>query len=210
MGRFLAALVSAFLFVACQSDTHAVFNPVPSPSPHTQPTAAILQSSDVPAGLSACQGSGPIDVYLAVLAGTDATLASRLTDQWLQMRTQGATSGAISTFAASPTACNAELGSTANIKAISSFVARFANEGQADRVWQSGIFGFAPPPPGELVPGLTRGTSTGLGISSFTYDRPSVRLASWRRSVNVALVVVSNLDLNAFSVATAAIDPRLN
>jgi hypothetical protein len=35
-------------------------------------------------------------------------------------------------------------------------------------------------------------------------------LASWRKSVYVALVVVSNLDLNAFHAATAAIDPRLN
>ena len=79
------------------------------------------------------------DVYQAVLAGTDATLASRLTDQWLQMRTQGATSGAISTFAASPTACNAELGSTANIKAISSFVAQFAGPGQEAQ--RQGLFG---------------------------------------------------------------------
>jgi hypothetical protein len=35
-------------------------------------------------------------------------------------------------------------------------------------------------------------------------------LASWRRSVFVALVVVSNLDVNAFHAATGAVDPRLN
>jgi hypothetical protein len=72
------------------------------------------------------------------------------------------------------------------------------------------VFGFAPPPPGQLTPGLTRGTSTGLGLSSFTYDRPSVRLASWHRSVFVALLVVSNFDVTTFKAATAAIDPRLN
>ena len=87
---------------------------------------------------------------------------------------------------------------------------RAADEGQADRAWQSGVFGFAPPPPGELVPGLTRGTSTGLGLSSFTYDRPSIRLACWHRSVFVALVAVSNLDLTTFKATTAAIDARLN
>jgi hypothetical protein len=151
-----------------------------------------------------------MDVYLSVLQGSDATLASRLADQWTVMQTRGATAGAISTFAANPAACKVELGATTNVKAISSFVAQFADEGQADRAWQSGVFGFAPPPPGELVPGLTRGTSTGLGISSFTYDRPSVRLACWHRSVFVALVVVSSLDLTTFKAATAAIDARLN
>ena len=196
--------------IACQSQTHAAFSPVPSPSPHALPTAAILQSGDVPAGLNVCVGSGPVDVFLSVLAGADPTLASRESDQWTQLRRQGATAAAISVFAANASACNAELGATPGVKAVASFVARFADEGQADRAWQSGVFGFAPPPPGQLTPGLTRGTSTGLGLSSFTYDRPSVRLASWHRSVFVALVVVSNLDLATFKAATSAIDPRLN
>jgi hypothetical protein len=173
-------------------------------------TAAILQSTDVPVGLSVCVGSGPIDVFLSVLAGAAATVASRESDQWMQLRNQGATAGAISVFAANPSACSAELGATAGVKAMTSFVARFADDGEADRAWQSGVFGFAPPPPGQLTPGLTRGTSTGLGLSSFTYDRPSVRLASWHRSVFVALVVVSNFDVTTFKAATAAIDPRLN
>jgi len=151
-----------------------------------------------------------MDVYLSVLAGADAAVASRLSEQWSVMQTQGATDGAISTFARNPTACRAELGAATSVQAISSFVARFADEGEADRAWQSGTLGFSPPPPGLLLPGLTRGTSTGLGLSSFTYDRPSVRLACWHRSVFVALVVVSNLDLGAFKAATAAIDPRLN
>lgn len=196
--------------VGCQNETHPVVTPVPSPSPHTEATAAILQSGDVAAGLSVCLGSGPIDVYLSVLAGSDATLASRESDQWQQMQKQGATQGAISVFTASPATCSVELGATTGVKAIASFVARFADEGEADRAWQSGIFGFAPPPPGQLTPGLVRGVGTGLGISSFTYERPSVRLACWHRSLFVALVVVSNLDLNAFQAATAAIDPRLN
>ena len=209
MGR-LIAVVLGFLAVACQSETHAVFSPVPSPSPHMPVTAAILQSDDVPAGLNVCEGSGPFDVYVTVLAHSDATLATREADQWLQLRNQGAVSGAISIFSAGAAACNAELGATTNTKAITSFVARFGDAGEADRAWQAGIFGFAPPPAGEIVPGITRGTDTGLGLSSFAYDRPSVRLACWHRSVFVALVVVSNMDPATFKSATAAIDPRLN
>ncbi len=210
MGRLLSVLLLGCLMVGCQNETPPVVSPVPSPTPHTEATAAILQSGDVPAGLNVCLGSGPIDVYVSTLAISDATLASRESDQWQQMRNQGATEGAISVFAAGPSACSVELGATTSVKAIASFVARFADEGEADRAWQSGIFGFAPPPPGQLTPGLVRGTGTGLGISSFSYERPSVRLASWHRSLFVALVVVSNLDLNTFKAATAAIDPRLN
>jgi hypothetical protein len=209
VSRLLVALLVVGL-VACQNETHAVFSPVPSPTPHTEPTAAILQSGDVPVGLNVCLGSGPIDVYLSVLGDADATLAARETTQWQALRQLGAKSAAISLFTSDPSACNAEFGAAANVKAMASFVAQFADEGEADRAWQAGVFGFVPPPPGQLSPGLTRGASTGLGASSFVYDRPSVRLASWRRSVFVALVVVSNLDLNTFHAATGAVDPRLN
>jgi hypothetical protein len=196
--------------VACQNDTHAVFSPVPSPTPHTAPTAAILQSADAPAGLNVCLGSGPIDVYLSVLADADPSVAARETTQWQALRQLGAKSGALSLFTADPSACKAEFGATGSVKAMASFVAQFTDEGEADRAWQAGVFGFAPPPPGQVSPGLTRGATTGLGASSFVYDRPPVRLASWRRSVFVGLVVVSNLDVNAFHVATGAVDPRLN
>jgi hypothetical protein len=210
VGRLPAALLVVWLLASCQNETHAVFSPVPSPSPHTEPTAAILQSADVLAGLDVCLGSGPMDVYLSVLTNADATLAERETEEWQALRNAGAQSGAISVFTSDTSGCKAELGAAANVKGMASFVAQFANEGQADRAWQAGVFGFAPPPPGQVSPGLTRGASTGLGLSSFTYDRPSVRLACWRRSVFVALVVVTNLDLSTFHAATGAVDPRLN
>ena len=210
MSRFLTLLIVCGLLVACQNQTQAVSSPAPSPTPHTAPTAAILQSADVPTGLNVCLGSGPMDVYLSVLQNSDPVLASVLSDQWLAMLHRGATAGAISVFVANASACKSELGATTSVKAMTSFVAEFADTSQADRAWEAGIFGFAPPPPGQLSPGLTLGTNTGLGPSSFTYERPSVRLACWRRSVYVAIVVVSNLDPNAFRAATAAIDPRLN
>ena len=209
MGRFLA-VVGCALMVACQSDTHAQFSPAPSPTPHAEPTAAILQPQDVPSGLSICAGSGPMDVYVSVLQTADATAGDRLLAQWLQLIDGGAASGAISVFAPNQSACGAELGASASVKSVASFVARFADESEADRAWHAGVLGFVPPQPGQLASGLTLGTSTGLGASSFTYDRPSVRLACWRRGVFVALVVVSNYDLTTFKAATAAVDPRLN
>jgi hypothetical protein len=171
--------------------------------------AAVLQPGEVPAGLTGCPGSGPIAAYLLNQA-TDPALASRMTEQWQELRAKGAVDAAISLFAADPAACSAELAVTAKIKAAASFVAVFADEGQADRAWTSGVLGFVPPAPGQAGPGLVRGTGTGLGLSAWTYDRPSVRLACWRRSVFVSLVVLTNLDPTAFKAVTAAIDARLN
>jgi hypothetical protein len=209
--RLIVILGLSILIAACQGATPAVVvSPSPSPSPHTVPTEAILQSADVPAGLNPCLGSGPIDVYVTTLAQADVNLAARVGAQWEQLRAGGATSGAISLFTSTSAACNAELATTSSAKSAVSFVAVFSDEGQADRAWEAGVFGFMPPSPGELPAGVTRGTGTGLGLSSWTYDRPPVHLASWHKSVFVALVVVSNLDAATFKSATTAIDARLN
>jgi len=170
----------------------------------------VLQQSDVPAGLNVCTGSGPIEGYITNLQSTSPVLASRLNDEWQSLRTLGAVSAAISLFSSDDAACSAELASVSKSKSAAGFVAMFGDDGQADRAWQSGVLGFMPPAPGELPPGVNRGTSTGLGVSSWTYDRAPVRLACWHKSVFVALVVLTNLDLNAFKAATAAVDARLN
>jgi hypothetical protein len=209
--RLIAILGLSILVASCQNTTPvAVVTPSPSPSPHAAATDAVLQSSEVPAGLSPCLGSGPIDVYITTLANADVNLAARVANQWQQLRIAGATSGAISLFASTPAACNAELATTSTAKAIAAFVAQFADSGQADRAWESGVFGFMPPTPGDLPAGVIRGTGTGLGLSSWTYDRPPARLASWHKAVFVALVVVTNLDAATFKTATTAIDARLN
>ena len=211
MDRLIAILGLSILIASCQNTTPtALPSPSPSPSPHSPPTEAVLQSSEVPAGLSPCLGSGPIDVYITTIATADPNVAARLANQWEQLRVAGATSGAISLFTSTPAACNAELATTSSAKSIAAFVAEFADSGQADRAWDAGVFGFIPPSPGELPAGVTRGTGTGLGLSSWTYDRPPVRLASWHKSVFVALVVVTNLDAATFKAATTAVDARLN
>jgi hypothetical protein len=198
------------LLISCQNESHPAFSPVPSPSPHISPAAAILQSSEVPATLTECVGSNqPIDVYVSVMSGFDTTTGERLAGYWNDLVALGASSGAISVYAANPVACSAELGA-ASVPALTSVVIRFGDAGQAERAWQAGVFGFIPPAPAQLQAGMMRGTATGLGLSSFTYQRPSVRLASWRRNFYVALVIATNLDVNTFTAATALINARLN
>jgi len=198
------------LLISCQNESHPAFSPVPSPSPHISPAAAILQSSEVPPTLTACVGSNQsIDVYVSVMSGFDTTVGQRLSAFWSDLVANGAQSGAISVYAANPVACSAELGA-ASVPALTSVVVRFGDSGQADRAWQAGVFGFTPPAIAQLQAGMTRGTATGLGLSSFTYTRPSVRLATWRRNFYIGLVLAINLDANTFTAATALINARLN
>jgi hypothetical protein len=198
------------LLISCQNESHPAFSPAPSPSPHILPAAAILQSSEVPAGLTACVGSNqPVDVYASVMNGFDTAIGRRWSGYWDDIVAEGAESGSVSVYASDPASCAAELGA-ANASAIASVVIRFADDGQADRAWQAGLFGFIPPAPAQLQAGMTRGAATGLGLSSFTYERPSARLATWRRGFYVALVIASNLDVNTFKASAALINARLN
>jgi hypothetical protein len=210
VGRLIAILTLSALVAGCQTAATPVASPQPSPTPHTAVATAVLQPGEVPAGLNPCPGSGPIAGYLANLAGGDPALASRVTGQWQQLRAEGAIDAAISLFAADPSACTAQLAATSTIQGAASLVAVFADEGEADRAWESGVFGFVPPAPGEVSPGLVRGTGTGLGLSSWTYDRAPARIACWHKSVFVSLVVLSNLDVTTFKSVTALVDARLN
>ena len=210
MVRIGTWIALAVLLISCQNESHPAFSPVPSPSPHISPAAAILQSSEVPSTLNACVGSNqPIDVYVSVMSGFDTTTGERLGVYWNELVAAGASAGAISVYAADPIACSAELGA-ASVPALASVVIRFEDAGQADRAWQAGVFGFTPPAAAQLQAGMTRGAPTGLGLSSFTYQRPSVRLATWRRNFYVALVLATNLDAGTFTAATALINARLN
>ena len=209
MGRFFASVALSSLVVAC-SNTSTVATPSPSATPHTTVAAAVLQQSEVPIALATCPGSGPIGGYLANLQTADPTLSSRITEQWQQLRAKGAVDAAISLYAADPTACTAEMAVNAKTKAAASFVAVFADAGQAERAWSAGILGFVPPAPDQITPGLLRGTPTGLGASSWTYNRPSVQIGCWRRSVFVSLLVLTNLDAATSKSVTSAIDARLN
>jgi hypothetical protein len=203
--------VSIVLLVAgCESSAAANVTPLPAATPHTAAASAVLRAANVPAGLAQCPGSGAINSYLAQLNGSNPALGATVAAQWLALKSAGAQDAAIAIFAADPAACTSELGASDAIRSAASFVVSFADEGEADRAWQSGVLGFAPPAPGEAAPGLVRGTATGLGSSSFTYGRSPVQLGCWRKGMFVAIVAFSNLDSASFKTATAAVDAHLN
>jgi hypothetical protein len=205
----MSILAMTIVLAACQT-TASPSAPSPSPSPHNTVATAVIQPGEVPASLSKCPGSGPIAGYISALQASDATLAARITDQWQQLQAKGAKAAAIMLYAYNSGACNAELAATTDTKSLASFVVEFGEEGQAERAWGAGILGFATPAPDQVAPGILRGSGTGLGVSSWTYTNTQLRLACWRRSVFVSLVVLGNLDPGAYKAVTAAIDARLN
>jgi hypothetical protein len=209
VSRFISTLALALLLAGCQT-TASTPKASPSPGPHNTAATAVIQQGEVPGGLTKCPGSGPITAYLTALQTTNETLATSLSDQWKQLQSKGATSAAITLYTYDPAACTAELAATVSTKSLASFVAEFADEGQAERAWGAGVLGFATPAPDQVAPGILRGSGTGLGVSSWTYTSTQVRLACWRRSVFVSLVILSNLDAAAYKAVTAAIDARLN
>jgi hypothetical protein len=210
VGRFLTIVALSALLMACQSNSKPVATVSPSPVKHLAVTDVVLQTSEIPRGLGACPGSGPIAGYLTKIRPADAALGLAMTLRWQQLQATGAVDAAINVVGDGGAVCTSELGVTTDNKSVASFVAVFADQGQAERAWSSGVLGFVPPAPDEVEPGLVRGTTTGLGVSSWTYDRPSVRLACWRRSVYVVLVIVTNMELVDFKTVTAAIDARIN
>ena len=209
MSRFISTVALAVLLAACQT-TASPPKPTPSTSFHNTAATAVIQQGEVPGGLTKCPGSGPVAGYLTALQAINAALAASFSDQWKQLQAKGATSAAITLYTYDPTACTGELAASSTTKSLASFVAEFADEGQAERAWGAGVLGFVTPAPGQVAPGILRGSGTGLGVSSWTYTGPQVRLACWRRSVFVSLVILSNLDDGAYKAVTAAIDARLN
>ena len=198
--------LTAIAIAACTSPVASpAATPVPSPTPHAPLASTLLQITEVPSGLARCPNSGSFDAYVDSLKSSNPSLVQR----WSDLKKAGATDAAISVFAADPAACSAELGAAASVKAATSLVLAFGDEGQADRAWQAGILGFAPPVPSEQPPGVSRGVSTGLGQSSWIYVKAPVQMAIWRKKVFVALVVFTNLDTASFSAGAAAVNARL-
>jgi hypothetical protein len=198
------------MLAACQMTSTPARAPVPSPTTHTHATTAALQPADVPAGLRQCPGSGPLAAYLTSIGNLNPALGQKLSAQWNGLQKAGALDAAITLYAADQSSCADELAASGAGESAASVVVAFGDEGEADRTWEAGLLGFAPPAPGEVPPGVIRGKGTGLGDSSWTYSNTPVQLASWRKSVFVALVVVTNLDGTVFRAATAAVDARLN
>jgi hypothetical protein len=189
----LLALVAAVTLAgACSGDASL---PVVGP-PNPQDIA--LKPGDVPQGLKACAGSGPIAGYIASLRTKDPDGYASLQDAWASLKSNGADAAAIAAYVEDPsTACTGTLGAGRG-KSATSFVIRYKDEGSATTAYKRGLLSFPTPQENQQTPGLTVGTATGLGANSWVYDRSvsgkAAYLAFWQVKEFDVMILTADLD----------------
>lgn len=180
----VSALVAAILLVAACGGGAA----------GPDPASGAIRRADVPAGWTRCPASGSLSRYLAQAQKHDASSAKSIQRSWNGLQKMGATRADVTEYAAERADCSMGLGKTAGASALTWTVA-YKSSGDAHRAYQRGVLGFPTPDPARIQPGLQVGTSTGLGLDSWTLTqtspRPPLFLAWWRhRSFTDFLVVL--------------------
>jgi len=108
--RLRTWLALIVLLTACQNESQPALSPAPTPSPHIAPTVRDIAIQRCASTVNVCVGSGPLDVYLAVLESADPKLAGSCALSGSTFSSHGARAGAISVLAANPPHAKAELG----------------------------------------------------------------------------------------------------
>jgi hypothetical protein len=176
------------------------------------PKQLISKASDVPADLHQCQGSGPIDGYLAALKPSNQQAYQSLNDTWTELKKEGARSAAVSVFTTSPSGCTARLGAAPG-RSVANLVAVFPDERAAADAYRRGIFGFPTPAAGAQIPGVSKGVATGLSDNAWVAQRDvggrSLYVAWWQDRPVAAFLVAADLDASESMRAALAVERRI-
>ncbi|PZR66797.1 MAG: hypothetical protein DLM66_12925 [Candidatus Dormiibacter spiritus] len=175
-----------------------------------EPTQVGLQARDVSAEFKPCGPPSDIETYLKRLPIT-SPWRSQLSSGWKQLQGEGADASAATEFATGSDSCTAEPGSSSS-RSVSSVVARFSDDGAAQRAFQVGVFGFPTPGEDQLEPGLRQGVGTQLGAHSWlrqrTVDNRNISVALWQSHQFCIFVLAWALDSVELQRALVAIDGR--
>jgi hypothetical protein len=200
-----AALILALLWLTgCQTS--------PFSTPGLAPGEIAAQAADAPSDLRSCPISGPVDRYLADLKprNRDAYQASQ--DAWNQLKGEGARSGAVAVFAATPASCLAQPGAGPGRNLVN-LVAVFPDDHIATSAYQKGIFGFPTPPGEEQLPGLAKGVATGLSENAWAVQRDvggrTLYVAWWQDRAVASFLVAADLDRTESRRAAEAVERRI-
>jgi hypothetical protein len=203
----LLALAVATLLAGCTGPSTSL--PVAGPP---SPDEIALKSGDVPAGLTACPGSGPIDTYIQALQNRDPDGYASLKDAWDTLKRNGADAAAIVAYVGDPAvACVGSLGAGQG-KSATSFVIRYRDSGSATTAYKRGLLQFPTPQQGQQTPGLTVGAATGLGSNSWVYEAAAsgkaAYLAFWQVNQFDVMVLTADLDTADSRRAADAVNSR--
>jgi hypothetical protein len=181
--------------------------------PPRQSTAEVsLRDADLPAGMSRCTGSGPIDGYLKSIGPSNPSASRDLSASWQGARAAGADSADVVMYGDDSNRCSSGLISPAG-RSGASLVIRYPNDRTATAAWKRGILDLPPPAGDEQGPGLTQGFATGLGRNAWSYarstnGRPSY-VAFWQNGSFDILVATGGLTPEQSRVASVAVSGRV-
>ncbi len=174
------------------------------------PAQVGLQAHDVSAEFKRCSQSGTVESYLKALpAGSQ--WRSLLAAGWKQLQSEAADASAATVFTTTTEACTVEPG-TASARGAISIVARFPDDGAAQRAFETGILGFPTPAQDQLEPGLRQGVATQLGPHSWMRQRNlgnhTLSVVFWQSRSLCIFVLASSFDSIELQRALVAIDGR--
>lgn len=176
------------------------------------PATGAIRRADVPAGWTHCGWSGSVARYLPLAQKDDAGSADSVQRSWAAQQKIGATDAQITGYAANRSDCSKGLGQTAGASALTWTIA-YGSAEDAHRGYEAGVLGFPTPDPERVQTGLQVGSSTGLGLDSWTLIQtspgPPLFLAWWhQRSLTNFLVVIGLMATMANPIALR-VDARM-
>ena len=178
------------------------------------PASGAIRQSDVPAGWGRCASSGSISRYLPLAQKVDAGSADSIQRSWTAQQKIGATGSQMTSYVADRADCSKGIGRSAGASALTWTIA-YGSMDDAQRGYQAGVLGFPTPDQSRIQPGLQVGTSTGLGVDSWTLTQsspePELFIAWWRHRSLINFLVITglaNADANPIALRVDAHMPR--
>ena len=180
-----------------------------------------VQSKDVPASVTRCDGSGSIDTFLNAIKDKDPTTYQSTKNEWEDAKTHGATSAQVVFFADSKDHCvsvqnsgNGDLGS-ATYPLVVNFVVKFKDEKTAqDGYSNQSIFGFSESTLSSSGgAGVVKGKDTGLTDNSIALTvaigSQSFYFAVWQNKAFMVILGVLNIGLDQSKKIASNVNGRI-
>ena len=206
------AAAALLLMAACGSN---------NASATSGPADVAVKSSDLPKGMSQCDGSGTIDTFLNAVKTKDPTTYTSTKAEWDSAKTHGATSAYVVFYSDTKAHCatiqssqNTDLGS-ANFPLVVNFVIQFKDEAAATTGYTTeSIFGFSQATITSSATGVVKGVDTGLGKNSvvliIAIANQSFYVADWQNRSYLVILGVINIDTTQSKKVATNVNGRIH
>ena len=177
------------------------------------PASGAMRRSDVPTGWARCAWSGSMSRYLSLAQKHDTGSADAVKESWDDQQKIGAAAAEVTGYVANNSDCSKGVGQTVGASALTLTIAYRTDEA-AHRGYEAGVMGFPTPDPGRVQAGLQVGSSTGLGVDSWTLTQtspgPPLFLAWWHLQSLTNFLVVVGLPATAANPIALRVDAHMH